>query len=129
MNKNKNKKTIVNKNILLSNEEKNKISEEQKIIIIEFYNSEINEIKNDILSIKNDEQFMPNIEINKLEEIIDSYFDDSNGYSCHYYPVILKEIFFYNFIENAYYSKMNSIIMNLLNKGKDKKEEYSIFLN
>jgi hypothetical protein len=128
-NKNKNKKVIVNKNIFLSNEEKNKISEEQKIIIIELYNSEINKIKNDIISIKNDEQFMSNIEINKIEEIIDSYFDDSNGYLSYYYPAILKEILFYNFIENAYYSKMNSIIINLLNKSKNKKEEYSIFLN
>ena len=109
---NKNK---IKRNILLNDEEKNKLNKEQNIIFINIYNNEINELKNDLINKINNRKNLFNSNNNNVSEIINYYL---NNKVC-YFVVVLKEIMYYYYIENIYYCQMDNKIINIIINGKD----------
>ena len=97
---------LIGKNIILNKEEKNKLNEEQKIIILNLYNNEKDEIKKDIINETKDKNIC---------ELINYYFDYSN---C-YFAVVLNELLCYFYMENNYFSKIDNKIVNLLTKSNN----------
>ena len=97
---------LIGKNIILSGEEKNKINEEEKIMVANLYINEIEKIKKDLKQIIKDKN---------NDELINYYFDYSN---C-YFACVLKEILCYFYMENEYFSKMDNKIVNILTKGNN----------
>ena len=117
-NKNIRNKNIISKNtnIILNQKLKNKITEEQELKIINIYNKEITEIKNDLINIENNEIDLYKINKEVILEIINDYLVNGN---C-YYAIVLKEILSYFYIEMEYYSILDGNIINILYKNNNK---------
>ena len=103
---NKNKNILIGKNIILSDEEKNKLNEAQKIIILNLYNNELDKIKKDLIKSK---------KVKNMSVLINNYFD----YSKCYFVSVLKEILSYFYMEVEYFSKMDNKIVNIISKGNN----------
>jgi len=118
---NKNKKFIYKKNIILTEGEKKIINEQQKEKIINMYNKEIEDIKNDLI---NNNNLMIDYDEKNLLSKINVYFDNDITDDV----VILKEMMYFNVMELEYYSNLDNIIINLLSNDNISKE-YSVFIN
>ena len=98
------KKNEVSKQNNMLNNIENKLNDQQKKDFLNFFNNEINEIKN-YLCLKN----------NKIQ--ISNYF--CNSYN--YYYLVLKYIIYCYYLDIDYYSHLDNKIIDILLSGKDKK--------
>ena len=111
---NKNTNKSIGKNIILNPEENNKLNEEQKIIFLNLYSNEVNEIKKDLIK---------TIKIKKISEFINSYF----YYSKSYFVIVLKEIICYFSMEKENFSKMDNKIVKILFEDNNNYPSFFIY--
>ena len=112
----------INLDIILNDEEKSKLNNEQENIFLNIYQNEKNEITNSLINDINNKKIKIKFEDKNLSNIINCFCNSNN-----YYANLLKEILYYYYIDIIYYSKMDVIITNILLKGKN--NGYPLFIN
>ena len=107
---------------ILNDEEKSKLNDEKKNIFFSIYQNEINKITNDLINDIKNKKLKIHLEGKNLSNIINCFCNSNNSF-----VIILQKMLYYYYIEEIYYSKMDTIIANILIKGKN--NNYPLFIN